>query len=74
MSILLAIIKRRVLKMNTTVSLKRLTESYTAVEIFGEANKKFTLFHEDAMSLLDLTHKIRNSPENISSGRDILCP
>ena len=57
--------------MNTTISLKELTERYTTADIIRETSKKYTLFHEDAMSLLDLIQKIRNSSDNDSNGMDI---
>lgn len=58
--------------MNTTVSLKELTERYTTADILREAQKKFTLFFEDGRSLSDLIHKIRNSPDSGSGGMDIV--
>lgn len=57
--------------MNTTISLKELTERYTTADIIRETSKKYTLSHEDAMSLLDLIQKIRNSSDNDSNGMDI---
>ena len=58
--------------MNTTISLKELTQRYTTDEIFCEATRKFTLFHEDAVSLIDLIQKIRNSPDDESSDMNIV--
>ena len=53
-------------------TLKELTVKYTTADIISEASLKYTLFHEDFMSLSRLIETIRNSPDNNAGGMDIV--
>lgn len=53
-------------------TLKELTEKYTTADIISEASLKYTLFHEDFMSLSYLIETIRNSPKTNTGGMDIV--
>ena len=55
-----------------TISLKNLIAKYTTADILREAGKRYTLFNNDAISLLKLIGKIRNSPDNNTGGMDIV--
>ena len=54
------------------ISLKELTEKYTSADILCEACKRYTLFSEDTISLLELINKIRNATGNNTGGMDIV--
>ena len=55
-----------------TISLRNLIAKYTTADILREASKSYTLFNNDAISLLKLIDKIRNSPDNNTGGMDIV--